>query len=138
MKRVDSQEEKRNTKKTELSWRMEWLKWGLRSLSLSSMLVTLLLASTTQNISTFLLRNFTRSCQTLVWLYKIFYKILEGFLLSHLLDQVIYPGKVTEAPCFRIGNIGHVTTKDMDHLLNCIKAVLKEMHIPLPVVWLSD
>ena len=51
-----------------------------------------------------------------------------------VLDQVIYPGKVTEAPCFRIGNIGHVSTKDMEHLLHCIKIVLKEMQIPLPVV----
>jgi len=50
------------------------------------------------------------------------------------IDQVIYPGKVTEAPCFRIGNIGHVSTKDMEHLLHCIKIVLKEMQIPLPVV----
>ena len=48
-------------------------------------------------------------------------------------DQVIYPGKVTEAPCFRIGNIGDLTVKDMQHLLNCIKTVLAQMEIPLPL-----
>jgi len=49
------------------------------------------------------------------------------------LDQVIYPGKVTEAPCFRIGNIGDVNTQDMKHLLDCIKSVLGDMEIPIPV-----
>lgn len=52
---------------------------------------------------------------------------------STISDQVIYPGKVTEAPCFRIGNIGNLTVKDMQHLLHCIKIVLAEMAIPLPV-----
>ena len=49
------------------------------------------------------------------------------------LDQVIYPGKVTEAPCFRIGNIGNLTVKDMEHLLKCIKIVLADLKIPLPL-----
>ena len=48
-------------------------------------------------------------------------------------DQVIYPGKVTDAPCFRIGNIGNLTVKDMEHLLRCIKTVLADMDIPIPV-----
>lgn len=49
-------------------------------------------------------------------------------------DQVIYPGKVTDAPCFRIGNIGHLTTQDMEHLLVCIKKVLGDMGVPIPII----
>jgi len=49
------------------------------------------------------------------------------------IDQVIYPGKVTDAACFRIGNIGDVTMEDMSHLLACIKKVLNEMGIAVPV-----
>ena len=49
-------------------------------------------------------------------------------------DQVIYPGKVTDASCFRIGNIGDLTVGDMHHLLDCIKQVLEEMGLSLPVV----
>ncbi|XP_071962665.1 2-aminoethylphosphonate--pyruvate transaminase-like [Antedon mediterranea] len=48
--------------------------------------------------------------------------------------QVIYPGKLTERDCFRIGNIGHLFPEDMDHLLQCIEVVCKEMEIPLPLV----
>ena len=66
--------------------------------------------------------------------YKMLTIFNKKIVFILLLDQVIYPGKVTEAPCFRIGNIGHVSTKDMEHLLHCIKIVLKEMQIPLPVV----
>jgi len=50
------------------------------------------------------------------------------------IDQVIYPGKVTDAPCFRIGNIGHLTTQDMEHLLVCIKKVLDDMGVPIPII----
>merc|ERR1711892_198637 len=49
------------------------------------------------------------------------------------IDQVIYPGKVTDAACFRIGNIGDVTMEDMSHLLACIKKVLNEMGIAVPL-----
>ncbi|EDO36761.1 predicted protein [Nematostella vectensis] len=49
-------------------------------------------------------------------------------------DQVIYPGKVTEADCFRIGNIGHLFPKDMEHLLKCIEEVLADMDIPTPIM----
>lgn len=48
-------------------------------------------------------------------------------------DQVIYPGKVTDAPCFRIGNIGNLNKTDMEHLLTCIRTVITDMQIPLPV-----
>lgn len=40
---------------------------------------------------------------------------------------VIYPGKLSKANCFRIGNIGRVFTEDITHLLNAIEAVKLEM-----------
>lgn len=48
-------------------------------------------------------------------------------------DQVIYPGKVLNADCFRIGNIGHLLVEDMRHLLVCIEEVCKEMNMNVPV-----
>ncbi|XP_019625585.1 PREDICTED: uncharacterized protein LOC109470929 [Branchiostoma belcheri] len=47
--------------------------------------------------------------------------------------QVIYPGKVTKADCFRVGNIGHLFPEDMQHLLHCIQEVCADMGIPLPL-----
>ena len=47
-------------------------------------------------------------------------------------DQVIYPGKVTDASCFRIGNIGDLNVEDIGHLVECIKKVLIEMEVPMP------
>ena len=134
MRRVGWQEERRDTKTTDLYWKKEWLRWVLQSLCLSIMLATSSPVSTIPNTQTFHLRSFIRSYQILVGLYGGWFATT--YFYSSSLDQVIYPGKVTEAPCFRIGNIGHVSTKDMEHLLHCIKIVLKEMQIPLPVVWL--
>ncbi|XP_052273868.1 2-aminoethylphosphonate--pyruvate transaminase-like isoform X2 [Dreissena polymorpha] len=48
-------------------------------------------------------------------------------------DQVIYPGKVLNADCFRIGNIGHLFPADMKHLLACVREVCKDMGMPLPL-----
>ncbi|KAL5008652.1 hypothetical protein ScPMuIL_014233 [Solemya velum] len=45
--------------------------------------------------------------------------------------QVIYPGKVLDAECFRIGNIGHLFPDDMRHLLRCLSDVCKEMGLKL-------
>jgi len=42
---------------------------------------------------------------------------------------VIYPGKVSDAECFRIGNIGRIATGDVRDLLAAIAAVLAEMGI---------
>ncbi len=42
---------------------------------------------------------------------------------------VIYPGKVTDADCFRIGNIGRLFPEDMDALLAALSEVLQEMEI---------
>jgi 2-aminoethylphosphonate-pyruvate transaminase len=47
------------------------------------------------------------------------------------LDLVIYPGKVTKAPCFRIGHIGDLNASDMENLISGIKVVLKEMGVQL-------
>jgi 2-aminoethylphosphonate-pyruvate transaminase len=54
----------------------------------------------------------------------------EQFYLR-LSDQgyVIYPGKLTEAPCFRIGNIGRVFPEDVRALLAAIQRTLKEMNV---------
>ena len=46
---------------------------------------------------------------------------------------MIYPGKVTDAPCFRIGNIGDLAPSDMEHLLTCVRTVLADMEVPTPV-----
>ncbi|XP_014667500.1 PREDICTED: 2-aminoethylphosphonate--pyruvate transaminase-like isoform X2 [Priapulus caudatus] len=50
------------------------------------------------------------------------------------LDQVIYPGKMTEVDCFRIGNIGHLFPADMRKLLDCIEHVCNEMRLKIPIV----
>lgn len=47
--------------------------------------------------------------------------------------QVIYPGKVSQANCFRIGNIGCLYPDDMEKLLTCILNVCREMNIELPL-----
>jgi 2-aminoethylphosphonate-pyruvate transaminase len=50
--------------------------------------------------------------------FKEFYRRLKsrGF--------VIYPGKVSNADCFRIGNIGHVFPEDMERLIDVISTEL--------------
>jgi len=51
--------------------------------------------------------------------FKDFYNSLneQGF--------VIYPGKLSQADCFRIGNIGRISKKDVEVLLKAIDTVLK-------------
>ena len=44
-------------------------------------------------------------------------------------DLVIYPGKVSDADCFRIGNIGRIEQDDVKNLLTAIASVLEEMGI---------
>ncbi|KZN47737.1 hypothetical protein N482_08925 [Pseudoalteromonas luteoviolacea NCIMB 1942] len=46
--------------------------------------------------------------------FKRFYQQLKS------LGFVIYPGKVTNADCFRIGNIGEVTPQDIKNLLEAV------------------
>jgi 2-aminoethylphosphonate-pyruvate transaminase len=45
------------------------------------------------------------------------------------LGFVIYPGKVTDADCFRIGTIGHIFPQDIEALVAAIRRVLAEMHV---------
>ena len=42
---------------------------------------------------------------------------------------VIYPGKVSDADCFRIGNIGRIDKSDVEALLKAIQAVLAKMEV---------
>jgi 2-aminoethylphosphonate-pyruvate transaminase len=42
---------------------------------------------------------------------------------------VIYPGKLTVAPTFRIGCIGHLAKGDIEAALAAIAEVLKEMGV---------
>ncbi|HXY25941.1 MAG TPA: 2-aminoethylphosphonate--pyruvate transaminase [Candidatus Acidoferrum sp.] len=42
---------------------------------------------------------------------------------------VIYPGKVSDADCFRIGTIGHIFPKDIEALVAAIGETLREMGI---------
>jgi 2-aminoethylphosphonate-pyruvate transaminase len=44
---------------------------------------------------------------------------------------VIYPGKVSEAQCFRIGTIGRIFRNDIDDLLGAIARVMTEMGLRL-------
>jgi len=59
--------------------------------------------------------------------FKKFYSLLSN------LGQCIYPGKVTDADTFRVGNIGHLFAEDMKHLVECIKKVLIRMDVRIPV-----
>jgi 2-aminoethylphosphonate-pyruvate transaminase len=56
----------------------------------------------------------------------------EGFY-EHLSRKgmVIYPGKLTEADCFRIGNIGQISPDDVTALLGAISTVTQEMDVSL-------
>lgn len=47
--------------------------------------------------------------------------------------MVIYPGKLGQVACFRIGNIGRLTATDIQELLEAVAAVLKFMNVTVPV-----
>ena len=49
-----------------------------------------------------------------------------------LVGMVIYPGKVLNADCFRIGNIGHLFPHNMMILLDKIEQVCQEMGMHVP------
>lgn len=46
--------------------------------------------------------------------------------------MVIYPGKLNEVDCFRIGNIGHLFEGDMESLLAAVEATLADMGVTIP------
>ncbi len=60
-----------------------------------------------------------------------------GFDFQTLYDKmksrryVIYPGKVSVAPCFRIGTIGHVFAEDITDLVQQVGEVIEEMGVTL-------
>jgi 2-aminoethylphosphonate-pyruvate transaminase len=37
---------------------------------------------------------------------------------------VIYPGKLMDVPCFRIGTIGRIYPKDIDALLDAVRGAI--------------
>jgi 2-aminoethylphosphonate-pyruvate transaminase len=53
--------------------------------------------------------------------FKIFYQKLNQR------GYVIYPGKLSKANCFRIGNIGRIFTEDISNLLIALEEVKLEM-----------
>jgi 2-aminoethylphosphonate-pyruvate transaminase len=57
--------------------------------------------------------------------FETFYRLLsdKGF--------VIYPGKLTDADCFRIGNIGRLFPQDMQALLRAIQETIHVMDVTL-------
>lgn len=57
--------------------------------------------------------------------FKRFYELLNQK------DFVIYPGKLSQVDCFRIGNIGRITAEDIKGLLNAIETTLAEMGVSL-------
>lgn len=59
------------------------------------------------------------------WDFNAFYDRLNAR------DYVIYPGKVSDADCFRIGNIGRIFESDVKALLSAIADTLFEMDISL-------
>ena len=52
-----------------------------------------------------------------------FYQRLSG------LGFVIYPGKLTAEPCFRIGTIGHLFPHQIEALVEAMRSVLKAMGV---------
>ena len=56
-------------------------------------------------------------------------------LYDYLADRgiVIYPGKLSKAPSFRLGNIGELYAKDMYECINMIKEGFEFMGITLPL-----
>jgi 2-aminoethylphosphonate-pyruvate transaminase len=46
---------------------------------------------------------------------------------------VIYPGKLTAEPCFRIGSIGHLAPADIRALLDAVAAVVETLRIVAPL-----
>lgn len=57
--------------------------------------------------------------------FKRFYELLNEK------DFVIYPGKLSQVDCFRIGNIGRITEDDIRGLLAAIEDALDEMAVAL-------
>ncbi len=59
------------------------------------------------------------------------FKFTEFYERLNHKGYVIYPGKVSNADCFRIGHVGRLTPNDMRDLLAAIRGTLDEMEIQL-------
>ncbi len=54
---------------------------------------------------------------------------LHDFLYEKLIT--IYPGKLSDYPCFRVSSIGQLTEKDIEHVINAFKEFQKAYKIKL-------
>ncbi len=59
--------------------------------------------------------------------FDTFYRLLSDK------GHVIYPGKLSQADCFRIGSLGRLGVADVRALLAAIRETLVEMGLPLPL-----
>ncbi|OMJ68358.1 hypothetical protein SteCoe_34215 [Stentor coeruleus] len=59
------------------------------------------------------------------------FKTLYDYLAER--NIVIYPGKLSKAPSFRLGNIGELYAQDMHECIDKIKEAFGHMGIPLPL-----
>jgi len=59
------------------------------------------------------------------------FKFEEFYEKLNARNYVIYPGKVSDADCFRIGSIGRIFESDIHDLLACIKQTIDEMGVRL-------
>lgn len=59
------------------------------------------------------------------------YDFKKFYVLLNEKDFVIYPGKLSQVDCFRIGNIGRITEEDIRGLLSAIEDTLREMDVRL-------
>lgn len=64
---------------------------------------------------------------------KIYSYLLLKIINFFYSGQIIYPGKLTKASCFRIGNIGDLHESDMKKLVASVREVCTEMEIELPL-----
>ena len=46
---------------------------------------------------------------------------------------VIYPGKLSKIPSFRLGNIGELYAEDMHECIELLKQAFDHMGVPLPL-----
>jgi 2-aminoethylphosphonate-pyruvate transaminase len=60
--------------------------------------------------------------------FDTFYNVLKAH------GSIIYPGKLGEVNCFRIGTIGHMFSTDVKNLLSAIQAAIETMQLKLPMV----
>ena len=68
------------------------------------------------------------------WIITTFYNPRQPWfsfqaLYQHLYNrgQVIYPGKLTHAACFRVGNIGRLFSEDIHNFLSVFKEIITTM-----------